>query len=341
MKKNVQLSSKRKKREAQHHVELSFINLPEFDESYNKVTRRERSHQILCSPITKASSIPKTPTSSTRKSVNSSNNTSQIESTPKSSQLNDSIAFKRPPIRKTRNVLSHVKDAIATTSYEAAVSVEKARVAFQVIARKMYGHRYYLTKEEQAKYEPTLQTIEEHSDELEEPKSKKPRTLEEYKSYEFVLPDRKVVGDYKHTKAMQQEVLAAKALSNKAKSTRVTLHYDTTSRCRIKGDWPSIILNFLDDDKEKCCMYNLRTLFFAYEDPKQIAKLITETLKRLSVATGGAMAAVDLWCNIYAFMTDSVTKNLEVEKLVSETLGTDYVPIHILCKSHVCEKIDE
>ena len=40
-------------------------------------------------------------------------------------------------------------------------------------------------------------------------------------------------------------------------------------------------------------------------------------------------------------MTDAVTKNLEVETLVSEMLGTEYVSLHILCKSHTCEKLDE
>ena len=84
---------------------------------------------------------------------------------------------------------------------------------------------------------------------------------------------------------MQQEITAAKAFSAKADMTRVTLHYGTTSRCRIDGEWPAINLNFLDDDKEKCQMYYLRALCFAFEDRKQIAKLIVETLNRLSVAT--------------------------------------------------------
>ena len=88
-------------------------------------------------------------------------------------------------------------------------------------------------------------------------------------------------------------------------------------------------------------MYHLRALFFAYEDRDQIAKLVYETLTRLSVATGGITTAMDLWHNIYAFMTDAVTKNLEVETMVSKMLGTDYVPLHILCKSHTCEKLDE
>ena len=40
-------------------------------------------------------------------------------------------------------------------------------------------------------------------------------------------------------------------------------------------------------------------------------------------------------------MTDAATKNLKVEAAVSETLGTEHIPLHILCKSHTCEKFDE
>ena len=67
---------------------------------------------------------------------------------------------------------------------------------------------------------------------------------------------------------MLQQITAAKAMAQKADTTRVMLHYDTTSCFWIDGEWPSIILNFLNDYKEKCCMYNLRALFFSYEDRK-------------------------------------------------------------------------
>ena len=40
-------------------------------------------------------------------------------------------------------------------------------------------------------------------------------------------------------------------------------------------------------------------------------------------------------------MTDAVTKKLKVEVEVSQALETDHVLIHILCKSHTCEKLDE
>ena len=39
------------------------------------------------------------------------------------------------------------------------------------------------------------------------------------------------------------------ALDNKSENLKVTLHYDTTSRNCIDGEWPSLILNFSDGHK--------------------------------------------------------------------------------------------
>ena len=77
-------------------------------------------------------------------------------------------------------------------------------------------------------------------------------------------------------KALVQEIDAANALKNKSNDTKVTLHYDTTSRSRIPGEWPGLILNFLDKDPSVCKMFTLRALTFAYEDRDQIAKLVRD-----------------------------------------------------------------
>ena len=45
-------------------------------------------------------------------------------------------------------------------------------------------------------------------------------------------------------------------------------------------------------------MFFLRALFFAFEDRAQNIKLIIETCKRLSIATGGTHSPKDLWENI-------------------------------------------
>ena len=84
---------------------------------------------------------------------------------------------------------------------------------------------------------------------------------------------------YKHNKALHQEIYAAKSLIDKSSSSKVTLHYDTTSRSRIDGEWPAIIINIMDDNPSLCKMINLRPLFFAFEDRVQITRLIIETLK--------------------------------------------------------------
>lgn len=250
--------------------------------------------------------------------------------------------FPRPSIRKTRNSSPRIKDAIATVSYRTALSVPMARVAFQAVCEKAYGHRYYLTPEEQLKFEPTLESIPEEPESA-EPISKKPRSAEQYQqNYCNVIPSAKSCSSYKHTKALHQEMSAAKALQCIGlDDTRATLHFDTTRRSRIEGEWPSLILNFLnEEEEEKSKMIRLRPIFFAYEDRTQIARLIVETFKRLSVAGGNVCSAKELWEKIYAFMSDAVTKNLHVEDEVATVLESQHKPLHILCKSHTCEKLD-
>ena len=79
--------------------------------------------------------------------------------------------------------------------------------------------------------------------------------------------------------ASQAERDGAIALWSKDENVKSTLHYDTTTRNTIDGEWPAIILYFSNGDE-----YFLRPLFFAYEDRKQIAELLVETYSRLSVA---------------------------------------------------------
>ena len=130
------------------------------------------------------------------------------------------------------------------------------------------------------------------------------------------------------------------SLINKSSSSKVTLHYDTTSRSRIDGEWPVIIIIIMDDNPSLCKMINLRPLFFAFEDRVQITRLIIETLKRLSATTSGQYSPKMLWEQVDAFMTDSVSKNLNVEYEFAKGLQSDHIPKHLLCKSHVCEKFD-
>ena len=141
-----------------------------------------------------------------------------------------------PEIRKIKKSTEEIKDAIATVSSRAGVSVPKARVAVKAVSEKLYGHVYLLEP-------PGTTSNEKETATQEEPPSKRPYSEEDYVKYKDVLPSAKVVSLYRHKKAMYQEILAARSLIEKASTTKVTLHCDTTSRSRIDGEWPSLILN--------------------------------------------------------------------------------------------------
>ena len=69
-----------------------------------------------------------------------------------------------------------------------------------------------------------------------------------------------------------------------------------------------------------------------------IARLIVETLNRLAITVKSTPKI--LWELIDGIMTDSVTKNLKVEHLVAEMLGSKHIPRHYLCTAHTSEKFD-
>ena len=68
-------------------------------------------------------------------------------------------------------------------------------------------------------------------------------------------------------------------------------------------------------------------MFFAFEDRQNICKF--GTTPRI------------IWELIEGFMMDSVTKNIKVQHLVAEELGSDHIPPHYLCNAHTPEKFDE
>ena len=125
----------------------------------------------------------------------------------------------------------------------------------KAVCSQMYQHNYYLTANEQERNEPAL-------DDLDEPEVKRthvnnqPLSKEDYKHYQYVLPSARVIRKYKHVQATQEEMEAGMALYTSS-NVNVTLHFDSTSRCNIDGEWPAIILNFADGPR-----FNLRPLFF-------------------------------------------------------------------------------
>ena len=68
---------------------------------------------------------------------------------------------------------------------------------------------------------------------------------------------------------------AAKRLLSKVSPTKVTVHFDTTQRSRIHGEWPAIILNFMN--KEQSEYIPLRPITLAFEDKCQIVAFFVET----------------------------------------------------------------
>ena len=114
------------------------------------------------------------------------------------------------------------------------------------------------------------------------------------------------------------------------------MHYDTTTRSSIDGEWPLIILE-LSSGQE----YRLHPLSFVYQDRKQITNFFTETYKQLALILNlidnnfsPPITQAMLWYKTDALMIDAVTKNLKSEDNITIALGTAYKPMHLLCKSH-------
>ena len=137
---------------------------------------------------------------------------------------------------------------------------------------------------------------------------------------------------------VQEEAEAANALFNTPESVKCTLHYDTTSRCKTDGNWPRIVFSFSNNRR-----FVLHPLFYAFEDKAQIVKLLVETYEHLALLVESnhrSATAKDLWEKTSIIMTDSVEKNLHIEKGIAKELKSNHVPYHFLCKSHTVEALD-
>ena len=146
----------------------------------------------------------------------------------------------------------------------------------------MYGHKYYLTKDEAIqndtcleKYKTTGPKPSKRAKPAE--KSEVPISVQDYSVYENVLPSPRVLNDHKQVLAIHHEKGAATALNQIESGIKVILHFDATSYSKIEGEWPCPILIFSDKRR-----FPLRPSFFAYEDQAQIIRLIVETYKQLA-----------------------------------------------------------
>ena len=91
---------------------------------------------------------------------------------------------------------------------------------------------------------------------IQRPTPKPPKTSNDYEIYKYVLPSAKIIQNYKNLQATQEEANASIKLFKKSSVEKVTLHFDTTSRCNIDGEWPAIILNFSSNIR-----FNLRQYY--------------------------------------------------------------------------------
>lgn len=78
--------------------------------------------------------------------------------------------------------------------------------------------------------------------------------------------------------------------------------------------------------------YPFPTMPIASETRKNLADLKMTILNILSVC--GNVPADTLWSKVDFVMTDGTGHNLEVEKMVAESLGSEHVPGHLLCQVH-------
>ena len=251
----------------------------------------------------------------------------------------------RKPIRNVRDCSSESKETCSQLSAQCGISVEMSRLAFIIVCKYYFGIVYYLDVETARKEEPTASNDNTHvssaGDSGEDPPTKK-RILSsksDYADYRFVVPSSKTISATKQFQSIEEERKAAVALYTKPENIKTTFHFDTTSRSCIDGEWPALILIFSDNRR-----FNLRPIFFAYEDRENIACLVIETYNRLAIAasisTAEGVTAVMLWEKTTSFMTDSATKNLYVNELVAKYLNSSHVPWSLLCKSHCVEALD-
>ena len=123
-------------------------------------------------------------------------------------------------------------------------------VAVKTVCKSLYNHEFYITKVEAIEKDPSLADYK-NEDDAKAPEQKRPRLQEEvtvkapptkkdeYLPYKNVLPTPKTLTDHKHCMACQCFVQQAQGM----------IHYDTTSWCKIDGEWPAIILNFASKNR--------------------------------------------------------------------------------------------
>lgn len=251
----------------------------------------------------------------------------------------DDVPF-TPKIRQNRMLTTKIKTTIALACVDAGITPNQSRKAFQSISKNFYGAIYYLDIEEIPE-----EISEEIPEEIPEEIAKKPqkrsigeensRPVKKLKSdlYEFVLPSYKTICETKHRLSINQEKNLALQLLEKPEDIKVSAHYDTTSRKFLKYEWTSLIFEFSNGQK-----FSAKPLPLGVENRETIVSYFVEQILRL--ATAANVSAKRIWESIDTFMTDSVSKNLEIAQLIAAKLNSEHIPLQLLCNTHTCEGFD-
>ena len=67
----------------------------------------------------------------------------------------------RPQIRKMHDCTNEVKSTCINVSVNCNISAEMSRTTVQTVAKSLYGHEFYLTREEEIEKDPSLSSYKE------------------------------------------------------------------------------------------------------------------------------------------------------------------------------------
>ena len=138
------------------------------------------------------------------------------------SMQTDDHASITTPTRKVKNFVPKIKAAIASTSSQAGITVEQARQAFQASSDVFYEKKYYLNITDVSETAPST--------------PKHPISRKDYDQNKHVLPSVCVINKENTSKLFRLKKNWVLSILNADPEDNITIHYDTTTRRRIKGD---------------------------------------------------------------------------------------------------------
>ena len=136
-----------------------------------------------------------------------------------------------------RGCTNKIKSACARICSICCVSIETSRKAVQIVCKDLYDHNLYFSSNEQIMAEGV---------------QPQPVVCTSFSQDYYRL---------QAIKGFEIEREAANELLNKNENSKAIIHFDTTGRSSVDGEWLSAILSFTDGLEHR-----LRPFFFAYED---------------------------------------------------------------------------